>query len=157
MCHESSGTGLNDAIGVGKGTVSLEDFDQSDLIFVIGQNPGSNHPRMLTTLDEARRSGCGIVSVNPLRERGLERFAHPKEPLALLGSSRPIADEFVTVRVGGDAALFKGIAYEVLALDREHGDVIDWDFVRERTAGFDGWRAALESADMAAILSLIHI
>ncbi|MEE3331791.1 MAG: FdhF/YdeP family oxidoreductase [Myxococcota bacterium] len=151
MCHESSGTGLNDAIGIGKGTVSLEDFDQSDLIFVIGQNPGSNHPRMLTTLDEARRRGCGVVSVNPLRERGLERFAHPKEPLALLGSSRPIADEFVTVRVGGDAALFKGIAYEVLALDRERGDVIDWDFVRERTAGFDAWRAALESADMAAI------
>ena len=151
MCHESSGTGLNDSIGIGKGTVSLEDFDQSDLIFVVGQNPGSNHPRMLTTLDEARRRGCGVVSVNPLRERGLERFAHPKEPIALLGSSRPIADEFVTVRVGGDAALFKGIAYEVLALDRDHGDVIDWDFVRERTAGFEGWRAATESADMAAI------
>ena len=101
LCHESSGTGLGEMIGIGKGTVSLADFALADLILVIGQNPGSNHPRMLTTLQAAARRGCRIVSVNPLRERGLVRFRHPQEASGLLGRGTELASHFVRVRVGG--------------------------------------------------------
>jgi molybdopterin-dependent oxidoreductase alpha subunit len=144
MCHESSGIALVESIGVGKGTVSLDDFDHSDVIFVLGQNPGTNHPRMLTTLARAARRGCRIVSVNPLREKGLVRFADPKDPLMLLGRSTSIADCFIQVRVGGDVALLKGIMKEVLeAEDRDPGQVLDWDFIREKTTGFNALCASL--------------
>jgi molybdopterin-dependent oxidoreductase alpha subunit len=145
MCHESSGFGLTQVIGVGKGTVSLPDFERADAIFVIGQNPGTNHPRMLTTLQAAKRRGATIVAINPLRERGLVRFAHPQEPLALLGGGTPIADLYLQVRVGGDVALLKGIMKEVLAAEaRRPGEVLDWSFLREHTAGFEEFRSALE-------------
>ena len=87
MCHESSGLGMTDTIGIGKATVTIEDFAHADSIFVIGQNPGTNHPRMLTELQKTARNGCSLVSVNPLAETGLIRFANPQEPLALLGAS----------------------------------------------------------------------
>jgi len=145
MCHESSGTGLSEQIGVGKGTVGLADFALADLILVIGQNPGTNHPRMLTELERAKRRGCRIIAVNPLRERALVRFAHPKDPLSLLGRSTPIADLFLQVRVAGDVALLKGWMKELLALEAERpGKVLDWDFLREHTEGFDALRDELE-------------
>jgi len=145
LCHESSGTGLTEAIGVSKGTVTLTDFEHADAIFVIGQNPGSNHPRMLTTLRAARRRGCRIVSVNPLRERGLVRFAHPKDPLALLGRSEPISDLYVQVRVGGDVALLKAVMKEILRAESETpGRVLDWDFIHTHTTGFDALRRSLD-------------
>jgi len=144
MCHESSGTGLSEQIGVGKGTVGLQDFALADLILVIGQNPGTNHPRMLTELERAKRRGCRIVAVNPLRERALVRFAHPKDPLALFGRATPIADLFLQVRVAGDVALLKGWMKELLELEAERpGKVLDWDFLREHTEGFDALRADL--------------
>lgn len=143
LCHESSGTALVDAIGVGKGTVSLDDFERADLIFLIGQNPGTNHPRMFSTLLAAKRRGCRIVSVNPLRERSLVRFAHPQDPLALVGG-RPISDLFLQVRVGGDVALLKALQQEVLALEAARpGEVLDWDFLHGHTEGFAAWREAL--------------
>jgi molybdopterin-dependent oxidoreductase alpha subunit len=145
MCHESSGTGLSEQIGVGKGTVGLPDFELADLILVIGQNPGTNHPRMLTELQRAKRRGCRIVAVNPLRERALVRFAHPKDPLSVLGRATPIADLFLQVRVGGDVALLKGWMKELLALEAARpGRVLDWDFLREHTEGFDALRDDLE-------------
>ncbi len=147
MCHESSGTGLSEQIGVGKGTVGLPDFALADLILVIGQNPGTNHPRMLTELERAKRRGCRIVAVNPLRERALVRFAHPKDPLSVLGRATPIADLFLQVRVGGDVALLKGWMKELLALEAERpGRVLDWDFLRDHTEGFDALREDLERA-----------
>jgi molybdopterin-dependent oxidoreductase alpha subunit len=137
LCHESSGTGLTEMIGIGKGTVSLGDFELADLILVVGQNPGSNHPRMLTTLQAAARRGCRIVSVNPLRERGLVRFSHPQQLAGLLGSSTRLAERFVRVRVGGDVALLKGVMKELLALDAERGGrVLDHAFLNEHTQGF---------------------
>ncbi len=147
MCHESSGTALNETIGVGKGTVSLADFTYADAIFLLGQNPGTNHPRMMTTLEAAKRRGCRIVAVNPLRERALVRFAHPQRALELMGlTSTAIADLFLQVRVGGDVALLKGVMKEVLENDaRSRGRVIDWDFLRESTLGFDEFRDALEA------------
>src|SRR5262249_31926193 len=119
MCHESSGVAMGEVLGVGKGTVSLDDFDEVDLVLVIGQNPGTNHPRMLTTLREAARRGATIVSVNPLREVGLVRFAHPQHPLDVVRGGVPLASEFVQVQVGGDLAFLRGVGKAVLELDDE--------------------------------------
>jgi len=155
MCHESSGFGLSQTIGVGKGTVSLEDFERTDAIFVIGQNPGTNHPRMLTTLQAARRRGARIVAINPLRERGLVSFTHPQEPLAMLaGRGTPIADLYLQVKVGGDVALLKGIMKEVLAEEaRRPGEVVDWEFLRAHTEGFEAFRAALDAERWEPLLA----
>ena len=99
MCHESSGVALDDSIGIGKGTVTLDDFPKADLIIVVGKNPGTNHPRMLTALRDAKRAGASIISINPLLETGMKRFKHPQAPLELLGSGTLISDEHVPVRV----------------------------------------------------------
>jgi molybdopterin-dependent oxidoreductase alpha subunit len=151
LCHESSGVGLGEMIGIGKGTVSLEDFALADLILVVGQNPGSNHPRMLTTLQAAARRGCRIVSVNPLRERGLVRFGNPQELSGLLGAGTKLADRFVRVRVGGDIALVKGVMKELLALDSERGDVLDRAFLAEHTMGFEPFVKALGAHTFEAL------
>ncbi len=146
LCHESSGTGMSEMIGIGKGTVSLADFEQADLILVIGQNPGSNHPRMLTTLAAAAERGCRIVSINPLRERGLVRFKHPQQVRGLFGDGTKLAERFVQVRVGGDVALLKGVMKELLALEAERpGRVLDAAFLAEHTRGFEALRASLEA------------
>ena len=153
MCHESSGTAMNEAIGVGKGTVSLSDFEKADAIFVIGQNPGTNHPRMLSALQSAARRGCKIVSINPLREPGLMRFEHPQEPLALLGMSTQLTSLFLQVRVNGDVALLKGIMKSMLeAEDTNPGSVIDHEFIDAHTSGFDEFKAALDRVDWAEII-----
>jgi molybdopterin-dependent oxidoreductase alpha subunit len=145
MCHESSGTGLSQVIGVGKGTVSIDDFEKADAIFIVGQNPGTNHPRMLTTLLEAKRSGARIVSINPLKERALVRFIHPQDVLGLLGRGTEISDLYLQVRVGGDIALLKGIMKEVLAAEeRAPGRILDWAFIRNHTEGLETFRAALD-------------
>jgi molybdopterin-dependent oxidoreductase alpha subunit len=147
LCHESSGTGLGEMIGIGKGTVSLADFEQADLILVLGQNPGSNHPRMLTTLAAAAERGCRIVSVNPLRERGLVRFKHPQRVSGLVGHGTKLAERFVQLRVGGDVALLKGVMKELLALEAERGGgVLDAAFLAEHTTGFEALRDSLEAA-----------
>ena len=153
MCHESSGTGLSESIGIGKATVKLEDFDHADAIFVIGQNPGTNHPRMLSELQRAARNGCKIVSVNPLAETGLMRFKNPQEPLSLLGSGTPIASLFLPVKINGDVALLKGIMKEMLEEDRRRGgSVLAHDFIAQQTEGFEALRADLESESWADIV-----
>jgi molybdopterin-dependent oxidoreductase alpha subunit len=139
MCHESSGRGLTQTIGIGKGTVGLDDFEVADAIFVIGQNPGTNHPRMLTALESAVHNGCTVVSVNPLRERGLERFAHPQKPLALLGGGTPLSSLYLQVRVNGDVALLKGIMKAVIEAEDEDGGVLDLDFIQQHTRGFEAF------------------
>src|SRR5437773_1281589 len=153
MCHESSGTGMKASIGFGKGTVTLEDFDLADAIFVIGQNPGTNHPRMLTSLLHAKRRGCKIVHINPLPETGLTRFKHPQEVWTWLGSGTKLADLFLQVRVNGDVALLKGIMKEVLdAEDRRPGQILDHEFIETHTSGFDEFAAALRQAHWGDIL-----
>ncbi|MEO8906124.1 MAG: FdhF/YdeP family oxidoreductase [Polyangiaceae bacterium] len=153
MCHESSGLGLTQSIGIGKATVKLEDFEHADAIFVIGQNPGTNHPRMLTELQKAARNGCKIVSVNPLAETGMIRFKNPQEPLSLLGSGTPIACLFLPVRINGDVALLKGIMKEMLEADaRQGGTVLAHDFIQQQTEGFAALRADLESTSWEAIV-----
>jgi molybdopterin-dependent oxidoreductase alpha subunit len=152
LCHESSGVGLGDSIGVGKGTVGLQDFELADAIFVIGQNPGSNHPRMLTVLQAAKRRGCRIVSVNPLRERGLVSFANPQEALGLLGHGTPLADLHLPVRVGGDVALLRGIARALLELEAKRpGHVLDWAFLHSHTRGFEMYQRAVQACSWDAL------
>jgi molybdopterin-dependent oxidoreductase alpha subunit len=137
MCHESSGTGLTETIGYGKATVRIEDFQSADAIFVIGQNPGTCHPRMLTELQKAVRNGCKIVSVNPLNETGLLRFKNPQEPLHLLAPGTEMACLFLPVRINGDVALLKGIMKEMLEEDdRTGGSVLAHDFIEHHTEGF---------------------
>jgi molybdopterin-dependent oxidoreductase alpha subunit len=154
LCHESSGTGLSETIGVGKGTVSLPDFDLADLILVMGQNPGTNHPRMLATLQAAAKRGCQIVSVNPLRERGLVAFAHPQDPRQWFGAGTPLASRFVQVRVGGDVALLKGVMKELLVLETARpGHVLDHAFLEAHTTGFEELRASLADVDFAELVT----
>lgn len=142
MCHESSGTALGNTIGIGKGTVTLEDFSRTDLILVIGQNPGTNHPRMLTALEGAKKNGSRIVSINPLAETGLSRFRNPQHfmnpiealPTAL-GAGTPLADMHVPVRIGGDLALLKGVAKTLLQWHDEGRPTLDLEFIEQQTAG----------------------
>ena len=146
MCHESSGSALSETIGVGKGTVSLEDFYLAEAIFVSGQNPGTNHPRMLSALQRAKRNGCKIVHINPLPEVGMTRFKHPQDISGWLGAGTALADLFLQVRINGDVALLKGIMKAVLAEEgRRPGKVLDWEFVSGHTSGFGEFVTALES------------
>lgn len=138
MCHEPSGNAMRPQIGVGKGTVTLEDFEKADAIFIFGQNPGTNHPRMLGELRAAHRRGARIVSFNPLRERGLERFADPQDKLemATLGST-PISTHYFQLRVGGDLAAVKGMMKHVIECADAGAPVLDRVFIDVHTTGFD--------------------
>ena len=140
MCHEATSVGLPLSIGIGKGTVSLDDFDRCELIIAMGHNPGTNHPRMMGTLHEASRRGVPIIVFNPLKERALERFADPQNPVEMttLGSTR-IASSYYQVKVGGDAAALKGIMKALIALDDAAGPgsaVLDHEFIAAHTHGF---------------------
>jgi molybdopterin-dependent oxidoreductase alpha subunit len=153
MCHESSGTGLSEVIGFGKATVRIGDFACADAIFVIGQNPGTCHPRMLTELQKAVRNGCRLVSVNPLLETGMIRFKNPQEPLHLLGPGTEMACLFLPVRINGDVALLKGIMKEMLEEDeRTGGKVLAHDFIDHHTEGFEEFAADLRAESWDAIM-----
>ncbi|MEV0333661.1 FdhF/YdeP family oxidoreductase [Nocardia sp. NPDC050717] len=142
MCHESSGSALNQTLGVGKGTVSLDDIHQADLIFVVGQNPGTNHPRMLTALEQTKRNGGAVIAVNPLPEAGLIRFKNPQVPRGVIGRGTEIADQFLQIRPGGDLALFRMLNRLLLdAEDAAPGTVLDHEFLRTQTNGFDAFAA----------------
>ncbi|GGI98783.1 formate dehydrogenase [Saccharopolyspora subtropica] len=137
MCHESSGAAMRETLGIGKGNVSLEDLYQADLVFVVGQNPGTNHPRMLSALERTKRNGGQVIAVNPLPEAGLLRFKHPQTVRGLLGRGTPIADQFLQIRPGGDLALFKALNLLLLqAEDANPGTVLDHEFIAAHTSGF---------------------
>lgn len=146
MCHEPSGSGMRPQIGVGKGTVTLDDFEKADAIFVFGQNPGTNHPRMLGELRQASRRGARIVSFNPLRERGLERFQDPqsKMEMATLGST-PISSHYFQLRSGGDLAAVKGMMKHLLERQDAGEDLLDHAFIAEHTLGFEAMAADLRA------------
>jgi formate dehydrogenase major subunit len=142
MCHESSGEALSQAIGVGKGSVSLEDIVKADLILVVGQNPGSNHPRMLGTLEEAKDAGASIVCINPLPEAGLFRFKNPQRIDGVVGRGTELSDQFLQIRVNGDLALFQALNRKLLeAEDVAPGTVLDHDFISHHTDDFTEFAA----------------
>ena len=153
MCHEATSVGLAEVLGVGKASVSLEDFDHTAGIFAMGHNPGTNHPRMMTTLREVARRGAPIVAFNPLRERSLERFKSPQSPVEMTtGRSTDIASDYLQVKVGGDIAALKGLMKAVLDLDQadiEAGGqgVLDRDFIKQHTTGIDDLIADLTATN----------
>ncbi len=151
MCHEATSVGLPKSIGIGKGTVSLEDFDHCELIIAMGHNPGTNHPRMMGTLHECSRRGVPIIVFNPLKERALERFADPQDPIEMSTfGSTPIASSYYQVRVGGDAAALKGIMKALLE-GADRSDVLDLAFIAEHTNGFDTFTADVQNTDWVDI------
>jgi formate dehydrogenase major subunit len=152
MCHESSGTALKETIGIGKGSVSLADFNEADLIMVVGQNPGTNHPRMLSALDEAKAHGAKIVAVNPLPEAGLLRFKNPQTVRGVLGSGRQLADEFCQIKLGGDQAFFQALGHLLLAAEEAApGTVLDQEFIEAHTHGFEDYAKHVKDVDWAAV------
>ncbi|WP_430252890.1 FdhF/YdeP family oxidoreductase [Neorhizobium sp. DAR64872/K0K18] len=159
MCHEASGVALRQSIGVGKGTVLLEDFEKADAIFVIGQNPGTNHPRMLGDLRRAAVRGAQIVVFNPVKERGLERFSDPQDKLQMLrGGATDIASDYLQPQLGGDMAAVRGMSKAVLAAEAAavaagRPSVLDHAFIAEHCEGFDAYLAAVEATSWDEIIS----
>ena len=165
MCHESSGVALKESIGIGKGCVRLEDFECTDAIFIIGQNPGTNHPRMMTTLERAKKSGATIVAINPIRETGLISVVNPnpqeyRNPLKfaakmLLNRGTPLADLWLPVRINGDMAAMRGIMKEMLEEeDRRPGAALDRQFIDQYTTGFEEFAAHVCATPWDQILEI---
>ncbi len=165
MCHESSGSALGETLGIGKGTVSIVDIHEADLLIIAGQNPGTNHPRMLSALEKAKNNGATIVAVNPLPEAGLMRFENPQTPKGMVLGGTTLADQFVQIRLGGDQALFQAIGKHLLEVDAADGGVLDREFIDAHTSGFAdyassvaavSWRE-LETATGVSEASLRHV
>ncbi|MCW2255076.1 molybdopterin-dependent oxidoreductase alpha subunit [Providencia alcalifaciens] len=160
MCHEPTSVGLAASIGVGKGTVLLEDFDKADLVMCIGHNPGTNHPRMLSSLREVSKRGAKIIAINPLKERGLERFTYPQDPIEMLAfESTPLAQHYYKVRVGGDTALIKGVMRVVLeqndaAIAQGKAPILDNDFIQMHTVGFESVKQDILATSWESILHI---
>ena len=152
MCHESSGLAMKEAVGVGKGTVTLDDFLAADVILCIGQNPGTNHPRMLSTLEAAVERGARLVAVNPLKEAGLLGFAHPQHLRGILGQASPLASTYLQVKVNGDMALLRGVAKALVAME-----AVDTAFVREHASGYEEYRTLLDATPWPELEALSGI
>ena len=163
MCHESTSAALGEAIGLGKATVKYDDFAKADLIIIMGQNPGTNHPRMMTSLNEAKQNGAKIIAVNPLPEAGLIGFVDPnpqhysnplKFPVALLGNQpTPLADLFLPVRIGGDMAFLKGVMKHLLEREKQApGTIFDKNFIAEKTSGFGEFLSNLEKVEWQVLV-----
>ena len=152
MCHESSGVALNESIGIGKGTVTLDDFNSADLIIVVGQNPGTNHPRMLTALRDAKKKGASIISINPLIETGMKKFKHPQNPIEMLGFGSKIADKHLKVKINSDQALFRAFSKSLI----ESGNV-DEIFIDKYTNGYHDYRKIVLESDFSELSDITGI
>ena len=151
LCHESSGAALSETIGIGKGTVTLTDVEIADLVVVAGQNPGTNHPRMLASLEKVKDNGGRIIAVNPLKEAGLVAFRNPQRLRGVVGRGTALADAYFQVRLNGDLGFFAGVAKLLLAAERSRGGVLDHAFIDRFTDGFDAYVAHLDALDWADI------
>jgi molybdopterin-dependent oxidoreductase alpha subunit len=149
MCHESSGVALGESLGIGKGSVKLEDFYEAEAIVIMGQNPGTNHPRMLTALQKAKQNGALILSINPLPETGLMGFDHPQQLKGVLGITTALTDLFLPVKINGDMALLQAIQKLWIEEEmRNPGSVLDSDFIKEKTSGYETFRNHLLAQDL---------
>ena len=149
MCHESSGKGLSETVGIGKGSVTLEDLHEAEVIMIMGQNPGTNHPRMLNALETCKANGGKIIAVNPLRETGLIHYTNPQKPLRILSGGVNLADIYHQVRINGDVALLKAIIIKLIELHDSNGDVLDESFIKEFTVGYKAFKKSMEQYDFA--------
>lgn len=152
MCHESSGVALSETLGIGKGSVRLEDLYGADLILIAGQNPGTNHPRMLSALEKCKENGGKIISINPLEEAGLIRFKNPQSAKGLLGSGTALADLHLPVRINQDISLVKYILKELIRLSKDNEDILDSTFIENYTQGYDNLLQDLNRYDTDALL-----
>ena len=149
MCHESSGTALSETIGIGKGTVTLDDFYNTDVIIIMGQNPGTNHPRMLTALEKAKKNGSKIIAINPLREAGLMAFKNPQTVKGFIGFSTQLADVYLQIKINGDMALLNAIEKLLYEAEQETpGRVIDTEFIKNNTVGYKNFINHVQKYDL---------
>lgn len=157
MCHEASGSALSETVGIGKGSVTLADLYKAELVLVVGQNPGTNHPRMLSALEKCKTNGGKIITVNPLPEAGLISFINPQSPMKLLKGGTKLTDVFVPIMINGDVAFFKAILIKLLEKEELEGHVFDWDFIKEHTHGYDQFIADLKTYDFDECLQAAGI
>ncbi len=148
MCHESSGVALSRSLGIGKGSVTLDDLNKAEVIMILGQNPGTNHPRMLTALQKAKEKGAKVITVNPLEEAGLKRFRNPQRVSDMLGQGTMITDVYLKVRINEDVALLKAMQKELLS-DNLH---LDQNFIKEKTSGFEAVKADLAAYELSELI-----
>ncbi len=154
MCHESTSLALGEVIGIGKSTIAYDDFERADLIIILGQNPGTNHPRMLTALEDAKKNGAKIVAVNPLPEAGLMRYKNPQKVRGIIGRGTTLADQFLQIRSGGDMALLQALSKRVLDAEAANpGTVLDHDFLAKHSSGLAEFTAHLAGLDEAEVLA----
>lgn len=145
MCHEASGYALSETLGIGKGSVTLDDLYKAEVVMVVGQNPGTNHPRMLTALEKCKKNGGKIIAINPLPEAGLIKFTNPQSPKKILSGGTKLADIHVPITINGDVAFFKALLLKLLEKEEEIGGVFDLDFIKEYTCGFDDFISDLKT------------
>ena len=154
MCHEASGKALTETLGIGKGSVTLEDLYKAEVVMVVGQNPGTNHPRMLTALEKCKKHGEKIIAINPLKEVGFMKFTNPQSPLKMLSGGTNLADVFVPVTINGDVAFFKALLLKMLEKEEQEGDVFDKAFINEYTHGYDAFIEDLKRFNFDECLKL---
>ncbi|GAA3573886.1 FdhF/YdeP family oxidoreductase [Snuella lapsa] len=152
MCHEASGSALSETLGIGKGSVTLDDLYKAELVMVVGQNPGTNHPRMLTALEKCKRNGGKIIAINPLPEAGLIKFTNPQNPIKLLAGGTKIADVFVPITINGDVAFVKALLIKLLEKEMTDGNVFDKEFIEAFTHGYEAFITDLKTYDFDACL-----
>ena len=154
MCHESSGVALTDTLGIGKGSVKLEDFYETEVILILGQNPGTNHPRMLSALKKAKENGATIISINPIIETGLLNFNNPQEIKGALGIKSKLTDLYLQVKINGDMALLQALVKIMLTKeDKDPGTVFDLDFIKEKTQGFEDYLTHIRTLDLSNLIA----
>ncbi|GGZ92574.1 FdhF/YdeP family oxidoreductase [Algibacter mikhailovii] len=152
MCHEASGSALSETLGIGKGSVTLKDLYKADLVMVVGQNPATNHPRMLSALEKTKKNGGKIIAINPLPEAGLMKFTDPQNPIKMLTGGTKLSDVFVPVTINGDVAFFKAILLKLLAKEEEQGNVFDKAFIETYTNGYDDFISDIKTYNFEACL-----
>tara|TARA_Y100000589_G_scaffold191592_1_gene181495 strand:- start:66436 stop:68724 length:2289 start_codon:yes stop_codon:yes gene_type:complete len=153
MCHESSGVALSKTVGIGKGSVTLDDFYKSDLILIFGQNPATNHPRMLSCLEKAKANGAKVVSINPLKEVGLVRFKNPQKINGVMGNGSIISDLYLQVRINEDVALLKAVMIKLFEKAKTNPAILDKFFIENKTAGFKEFKEELNNHDLGALIN----
>ncbi|WP_036386389.1 FdhF/YdeP family oxidoreductase [Muricauda sp. MAR_2010_75] len=151
MCHESSGVALSETLGIGKGSVKLDDLYGAEVVLVVGQNPGTNHPRMLSALEKCKKNGGKVISINPLAETGMVRFKNPQSVSDMLGSGQAIADIHLPVKINEDIALAKLIVKKLVALNAKNSNILDHEFIVEFVDGYDDLLKDLERYDMESL------
>jgi molybdopterin-dependent oxidoreductase alpha subunit len=153
MCHESSGVALSKTVGIGKGSTTLDDLYNAELILIFGQNPATNHPRMLSTLERAKANGAKVVSVNPLKEVGLVRFKNPQNLKGTLGSGTIISDLYLQVRINEDVALTKAVLVKLFERAKDNPEILDQEFIASKTAGFDAFKADIDAQNIDELVA----